>query len=69
MEWFYVFKPARKAYQNVEQAEAMRKAAADREAKMTVAFNARFRIKEDESTCGLGRLRVSVLLHIIDTVH
>jgi hypothetical protein len=49
VEWFYVFKPARKTKQNVEQAEAMRKAAADQEAKMTRAFNARFRIKEDES--------------------
>lgn len=48
VDWFYVFKPARKAGKTSEEGAAMRAAATERETKLTKTFNKRFHIKDEE---------------------
>jgi hypothetical protein len=49
VDWFYVFKPARKAQVSSEQALALQTAEREREAKLTKSFNKRFNIKDEAS--------------------
>lgn len=48
VDWFYVFKPARKVHVSAEEAAAMQTAKQEREAKLTKTFNKRFNIKDED---------------------
>lgn len=48
VDWFYVFKPARKVQVSSEQALALQAAEKERHTKLTKSFNKRFNIKDDD---------------------